>query len=42
MFSLFFIRRPIVACVISILIMIMGAVAFPTLPIAQYRRSRRR
>src|SRR5262245_25056291 len=36
MFSLFFIRRPIVACVISILIIIMGAVAFPTLPVAQY------
>jgi len=36
MFSLFFIRRPIVACVIAILIMIAGAVAFPTLPVAQY------
>ncbi len=36
MFSLFFIRRPIVACVISILIILMGAVAFPTLPVAQY------
>src|SRR5262249_8077587 len=36
MFSLFFIRRPIVACVIAILILIAGAVAFPTLPIAQY------
>ena len=36
MFSLFFIRRPIVACVISILIIIMGAVSFPTLPRAQY------
>ena len=36
MFTLFFIRRPIVACVISILIVLMGVVAFPTLPIAQY------
>jgi hydrophobe/amphiphile efflux-1 (HAE1) family protein len=35
-FSLFFIRRPIVACVIAILIILMGAVAFPTLPVAQY------
>jgi len=36
MLSLFFIRRPIVACVIAILIMIAGGVAFPLLPIAQY------
>jgi HAE1 family hydrophobic/amphiphilic exporter-1 len=36
MLSLFFIRRPIVACVLAILIMLMGAVAFPTLPVAQY------
>jgi HAE1 family hydrophobic/amphiphilic exporter-1 len=36
MFSQFFIRRPIVACVIAILIVIAGAVAFPTLPVAQY------
>src|SRR5258708_4580350 len=36
MFSLFFIRRPIVACVLAILIILMGAVAFPTLPVAQY------
>src|SRR5882672_105464 len=36
MFSLFFIRRPIVACVIAILIIIAGVVAFPTLPVAQY------
>ncbi|MDB5333727.1 MAG: hydrophobe/amphiphile efflux family transporter [Phycisphaerales bacterium] len=36
MFSLFFIRRPIVACVIAILIVIAGSVAFPTLPVAQY------
>jgi HAE1 family hydrophobic/amphiphilic exporter-1 len=36
LFSLFFIRRPIVACVIAILIILAGAVAFPTLPVAQY------
>ncbi|MBK7406266.1 MAG: multidrug efflux RND transporter permease subunit [Phycisphaerales bacterium] len=36
MVSLFFIRRPIVACVLAMLIMLMGAVAFPTLPVAQY------
>ncbi len=36
MFSLFFIRRPIVACVIAILIVIAGAVSFPPLPGAQY------
>src|SRR5215468_4552272 len=36
MLSLFFIRRPIVACVIAILIIIAGAVSFPTLPVAQY------
>jgi hydrophobic/amphiphilic exporter-1 (mainly G- bacteria), HAE1 family len=36
MFSLFFIRRPIVACVLAILIILVGAVAFPTLPVAQY------
>src|SRR6266850_1683662 len=36
MFSLFFIRRPIVACVLAILIMIAGGVAFPTLPVTQY------
>jgi len=36
MFSLFFIRRPIVACVIAILIILAGSVAFPTLPVAQY------
>src|SRR5207253_1636350 len=36
MFSHFFIRRPIVACVLAILIVLMGAVAFPTLPVAQY------
>jgi HAE1 family hydrophobic/amphiphilic exporter-1 len=36
MFSQFFIRRPIVACVLAILIILMGGVAFPTLPVAQY------
>src|SRR5579862_9264434 len=36
MFSLFFIRRPIVASVLAIIILLMGAVAFPTLPVAQY------
>lgn len=36
MISLFFIRRPIVACVLAILIILLGAVAFPTLPVAQY------
>jgi len=36
MFSEFFIRRPIVACVLSILIVLMGAVAWRTLPVAQY------
>src|SRR5260370_22218621 len=36
MFSLFFIRRPIVACVLAILLILMGAVSFPTLPVAQY------
>ncbi|MFO0783348.1 MAG: multidrug efflux RND transporter permease subunit [Phycisphaerales bacterium] len=32
----FFIRRPIVAIVISILIVLAGAVAYPTLPVSQY------
>ncbi len=32
----FFIDRPIFAAVLSVLIAIMGAIAFPTLPIAQY------
>src|SRR6266436_1275958 len=36
MFSLFFIRRPIFACVIAIIIILSGAVVFPTLPVAQY------
>jgi HAE1 family hydrophobic/amphiphilic exporter-1 len=32
----FFIRRPIVAMVISIVMIIMGAVAITRLPVAQY------
>jgi HAE1 family hydrophobic/amphiphilic exporter-1 len=36
MISKFFIRRPIVAMVISILMVIVGAVAMATLPIAQF------
>ncbi len=32
----FFIRRPIVAIVISILITLAGVIAYPTLPVAQY------
>jgi len=36
MFALLFIRRPIVAMVISILITIMGLIAYPALPLAQY------
>jgi multidrug efflux pump len=36
--SLFFIDRPIFARVLSILIMLIGAVALATLPIAQYPR----
>jgi len=32
----FFVRRPIVAIVISILITLAGLVAYPTLPVAQY------
>ncbi|MCE7797173.1 multidrug efflux RND transporter permease subunit [Sphingobium sufflavum] len=32
----FFIRRPIFAAVLSILIAIVGALAYPTLPVAQY------
>ncbi len=35
-FPHFFIDRPIFAAVLSILIVIMGAVAYPTLPVAQY------
>jgi len=36
MFAAFFIRRPIVATVLSILIVLMGVVAYPTMPVAQY------
>ena len=35
MFSRFFINRPIAACVISIVIMILGGVTIPQLPIEQ-------
>ena len=35
-FPHFFIERPIFAAVLSILIVIVGAVAYPSLPIAQY------
>ena len=36
MFSLFFIRRPIFAAVISIVIVIVGLVALVALPVARY------
>lgn len=36
MFAEFPVKRPIVSMVIAILILIMGAVSYPTLPIAQY------
>ena len=36
MLSLFFIRRPIFAAVISIVIVVLGAVALVKLPIARY------
>jgi HAE1 family hydrophobic/amphiphilic exporter-1 len=36
MFTDFFIRRPIVASVISILIVLIGAITYPSLPVAQY------
>jgi HAE1 family hydrophobic/amphiphilic exporter-1 len=36
MFAAFFIRRPIVAMVLAILIVLMGVVSYPTLPVAQY------
>ena len=42
MFSRFFIDRPILASVPSILITLLGLVAVFTLPVAQYRRSPRR
>jgi len=35
-FSRFFIDRPIFAAVISIIVVLLGAFAYPTLPIAQY------
>jgi HAE1 family hydrophobic/amphiphilic exporter-1 len=35
-FPHFFIERPIFAAVLSILIVLAGAIAFPTLPVAQY------
>lgn len=35
-FPHFFIERPIFAAVLSILIVIIGAIAYPSLPIAQY------
>ena len=35
-FSRFFIDRPIFAAVLSIVIVILGAIAYPTLPVAQY------
>ena len=36
MFSAFFIRRPIFAAVISILIVLLGAMAYLALPISRY------
>ena len=36
MFSSFFVRRPVFAWVIAILIMMAGVLAIRTLPIAQY------
>ena len=38
MLSLFFIDRPIFATVLSILILLIGAIALVTLPIARYPR----
>jgi hypothetical protein len=35
-FPHFFIDRPIFAAVLSILVVIVGAIAYPTLPVAQY------
>ncbi len=35
-FPHFFIERPIFAAVISIIIVILGAIAYPSLPVAQY------
>ena len=42
MFSAFFIRRPIFASVISIVITLAGLTALKALPIEQYRKSCRR
>ena len=36
MFSELFIRRPILATVCSLMIILAGAIAIPTLPIARY------
>ncbi len=36
MFSKFFIERPVFACVVSILIVLMGAVSYFALPVAKY------
>ena len=36
MLSAFFIRRPILATVCSLLIILAGAIAIPSLPIARY------
>jgi len=36
MFTDFFIRRPIVASVVSILIVLIGAITYPSMPVAQY------
>lgn len=36
MFSRFFVRRPVFAWVIAILIMLAGVLAIQTLPVAQY------
>ena len=36
MFSLFFIKRPVVAMVISIFIVIVGLISLKILPIAQF------
>ncbi len=34
--SVFFIRRPVFAAVIALLVILMGVVAYPTMPVAQY------
>ena len=35
-FSRFFIDHPVFAAVVSIIVVLLGAFAYPTLPIAQY------